>query len=151
MENFIFSDNARQIERIYAIFEDIGKEIRFVPINHSLHEGFSDPELKIACYTDHQLFDRYHRFKLKDGYARKEAITLKELKGLQPGDYVTHVDHGVGKYAGLEKIDVNGKQQEAIRLVYRDNDMLYVSIHSLHKISKYTGKDVEVACKQITD
>ena len=141
MENFIFSDNARQIERIYAIFEDIGKEIRFVPINHSLHEGFSDPELKIACYTDHQLFDRYHRFKLKDGYARKEAITLKELKGLQPGDFVTHVDHGVGKYAGLEKIDVNGKQQEAIRLVYRDNDMLYVSIHSLHRISKFTGKE----------
>jgi len=141
MENYIFSDNARQIERIYAIFEDIGKEIHFVPINHSLHEGFSDPELKIVCYTDHQLFDRYHRFKLKDGYARKEAITLKELKGLQPGDYVTHVDHGVGKYAGLEKIDVNGKQQEAIRLVYRDNDMLYVSIHSLHRISKFTGKE----------
>ena len=141
IENFIFADNARQLERIYAIFEDIGKEITFTAINFSLNEGFSDTSMKIACYTDHQLFDRYHRFKLKDGYARKEAITLKELQGLQPGDFVTHVDHGVGKYAGLEKIDVNGKQQEAIRLVYRDNDMLYVSIHSLHRISKFTGKE----------
>jgi transcription-repair coupling factor (superfamily II helicase) len=141
IENFIFADNSRQLERIYAIFEDIGKEISFSAINFSLNEGFSDPSLKIACYTDHQLFDRYHRFKLKDGYARKEAITLKELQGLQPGDFVTHVDHGVGRYAGLEKIDVNGKQQEAIRLIYRDNDMLYVSIHSLHRISKFTGKE----------
>lgn len=140
-ENVIFSDNARQIERIYAIFEDIGKEIRFTPVYVSLHEGFSDPGLKIACYTDHQLFDRYHRYRLRDGFARKEAITLKELQGLQPGDYVTHVDHGVGKYAGLEKIDVNGRQQEAIRLVYRDNDILYVSIHALHRISKFTGKE----------
>lgn len=139
--NLIFSDNARQIERIYAIFEDIGKDIRFTPINLALHEGFIDHSLKIACFTDHQLFDRYHRYKLKDGFNNKEAITLKELKGLQPGDFVTHVDHGVGKYAGLEKIDVNGKQQEAIRLVYRDNDILYVSIHSLHRISKFTGKE----------
>lgn len=141
IENLIFSDNARQIERIYSIFEDIGKDIRFIPINMALHEGFIEHSLKIACFTDHQLFDRYHRYKLKDGFNNKEAITLKELKGLQPGDFVTHVDHGVGKYAGLEKIDVNGKQQEAIRLVYRDNDILYVSIHSLHRISKFTGKE----------
>ncbi len=141
MENLIFSDNPRQIERIYAIFEDIGKEIKFTPVNISLHEGFTDHDLNLVCYTDHQLFDRYHRYKLKDGFSSKEAITLKELQGLQPGDYVTHVDHGVGKYAGLEKIDVNGKQQEAIRLIYRDNDMLYVSIHSLHRISKFTGKE----------
>lgn len=141
ISNLIFADNARQIERIYAIFEDIGKNIAFTPINTSLNEGFSDAELKLACYTDHQLFDRYHRYKLKDGFARKEAITLKELHGLQPGDFVTHVDHGVGRYAGLEKIDVNGKQQEAIRLVYKDNDILYVSIHSLHRISKFTGKE----------
>jgi transcription-repair coupling factor (superfamily II helicase) len=139
--NLIFSDNSRQIERIYAIFEDIGKDIQFTPIPIALHEGFIDTQLKISCFTDHQLFDRYHRFKLKDGYKQKEAITLKELKGLQPGDFVTHIDHGVGKYAGLEKIDVNGKQQEAIRLVYRDNDILYVSIHSLHRISKFTGKE----------
>lgn len=139
--NLILSDNPRQIERIYTIFEDIGKEIRFTPINISISEGFIDHQLKLACFTDHQLFDRYHRFRLKDGHQQKEAITLKELKGLQPGDFVTHVDHGVGKYAGLEKIDVNGKQQEAIRLVYRDNDILYVSIHSLHRISKFTGKE----------
>ncbi|MEX1188256.1 MAG: transcription-repair coupling factor [Bacteroidia bacterium] len=139
--NYIFSENPKQIERIYSIFEDIGKDVQFTPITYALHEGFTDYDLKIACFTDHQLFDRYHRFKLKDGYARKEAITLKELSGLQPGDFVTHVDHGVGKYAGLEKIDVNGKMQEAIRLIYRDNDILYVSIHSLHRISKFTGKD----------
>ena len=141
ISNYIFSDNNKQIERIYAIFEDIGKEVKFIPIHSSISEGFSLPEMSIACYTDHQLFDRYHRFKLKDGFARKEAITLKELKGLQPGDFVTHIDHGVGKYAGLEKIDVNGKLQEAIRLVYKDNDILYVSIHSLHRISKFTGKE----------
>ena len=141
IQNLIFSDNARQIERIYSIFEDLDKEVQFTPINVALHEGFIDRHLNIACFTDHQLFDRYHRYKLRDGFNNKEAITLKELKGLQPGDYVTHVDHGVGKYAGLEKVDVNGKQQEAIRLVYRDNDMLYVSIHSLHRISKFTGKD----------
>jgi len=141
INNYIFSENPKQIERIYAIFEDIGKDVQFTPITYALHEGFTDFDTKIACFTDHQLFDRYHRFRLKDGYARKEAITLKELSGLQPGDFVTHVDHGVGKYAGLEKIDVNGKQQEAIRLIYRDNDILYVSIHSLHRISKFSGKD----------
>jgi len=139
--NLIFAGNPRQIERIYSIFEDIGKDVKFTPVPFEFHEGFIDHTLKLACYTDHQLFDRYHRYRLKDGYARKEAITLKELAGLQPGDFVTHVDHGVGKYAGLEKIDVNGKLQEAIRLVYRDNDILYVSIHSLHRISKFTGKD----------
>ena len=139
--NYIFSENPKQIERIYSIFEDIGKDVQFTPVTYALHEGFTDFDSGIACFTDHQLFDRYHRFKLKDGYARKEAITLKELSGLQPGDFVTHVDHGVGKYAGLEKIDVNGKMQEAIRLIYRDNDILYVSIHSLHRISKFSGKD----------
>lgn len=141
IENYIFSEQPKQIERIYSIFEDIGKEVQFTPITFSIHQGFIDYDLNIACYSDHQLFDRYHRFKLKDGYARKEALTLKELAGLQPGDFVTHVDHGVGKYAGLEKIDVQGKIQEAIRLVYRDNDMLYVSIHSLHRIAKFSGKD----------
>ncbi len=140
-KNIIVSDNARQIERIYSIFEDLEHTVSFTPINISLHAGFIDRNLKIACFTDHQLFDRYHRYKLRDGFSNKEALSLKELNGLQPGDFVTHVDHGVGKYAGLEKIDVNGKQQEAIRLVYRDNDILYVSIHSLHRISKFTGKE----------
>jgi transcription-repair coupling factor (superfamily II helicase) len=141
VQTYICSDNSRQIERIYSIFEDIAKDIQFTPVYHALHQGFLDETLKLAFYTDHQLFDRYHRYKLKDGFNRKEAITLKELSGLQPGDFVTHVDHGVGKYAGLEKIDVNGKEQEAIRLVYKDNDILYVSIHSLHRISKFTGKE----------
>jgi transcription-repair coupling factor (superfamily II helicase) len=138
---YICSDNKRQIERIYAIFEDVASEIQFTPVYHALHQGFMDETLKLVFYTDHQLFDRYHRYRFKDGFDRKEAITLKELGGLQPGDYVTHVDHGVGKYAGLEKIDVNGKEQEAIRLVYKDNDILYVSIHSLHRISKFSGKE----------
>ena len=141
IDNYIFSSSTKQIDRIHVIFEDMGVNIAFKPIYNAIHEGFIDLSIKTACFTDHQLFDRYHRFKLKDGFQRKEAITLKELQGLQPGDFVTHVDHGVGKYAGLEKIDVNGKQQEAIRLVYRDNDILYVSIHSLHRISKFSGKD----------
>lgn len=141
IKNFIFSDNPKQIERIEAIFQDIGKNISFTPMFRTIGEGFIDIDLRMAFYTDHQLFDRYHRFKLKDGFSRKEAITLKELQELMPGDYVTHVDHGIGKYAGLEKIEVNGKMQEAIRLVYKDNDMLYVNIHSLHRISKYSGKE----------
>jgi len=140
-QNFICSDNPRQIERIHSIFTDIASDVQFIPLNHALHRGFSDEGVGLAVFTDHQLFDRYHRYRLKDGFSRKEAITLKELSGLQPGDFVTHVDHGVGKYAGLEKIDVNGKEQEAIRLVYKDNDILYVSIHSLHRIAKYTGKE----------
>lgn len=140
-KNFIFADSARQIERIYAIFEDIGKNIEFSPLLLSLHEGFIDKDLRVACYTDHQIFDRYHRFRLKQKYSRNEAITLKELYNLKPGDFIAHIDHGIGKFAGLEKIDVNGKPQEAIRLVYKDNDILYVSIHSLHRITKFTGKE----------
>ncbi|MEN1784079.1 MAG: transcription-repair coupling factor [Bacteroidota bacterium] len=106
-----------------------------------LYQGFVAPDLKLACYTDHQIFERYHKFHLKNGYAKKQAITLKELTKLEIGDYVTHIDHGIGKFGGLQKIDVEGKQQEAIKLVYGDRDILYVSIHSLHKISKYSGKD----------
>lgn len=145
--NFILSDNPRQIERIEAIFDDMQKsrnvvgEINFRPAYFSLHEGFIDREKKIAVYTDHQIFERYHRFRLKDRFASKETLTLKELYDLKPGDYITHIDHGIGRFDGLEKIDVNGKEQEAIRLVYKDNDLLYVSIHSLHRISKYVGKD----------
>ena len=147
IKNFIFSDNPKQIERLYSIFEDIqinsqlkGK-IDFIPLNLSLHEGFIDRNLKIACYTDHQIFERHHRFFLKDGYKTKQAVTLKEMYDLKPGDFVTHIDHGIGKFDGLEKIENNGKQQEAIRLVYKNNDLLYVSIHSLHRIAKYVGKE----------
>ncbi|MCX6245580.1 MAG: transcription-repair coupling factor [Bacteroidetes bacterium] len=110
-------------------------------INFSLHEGFIEKELKIACFTDHQIFERYHRYHLRDGYVAKEALTLKELYDLRPGDFVTHIDHGIGRFDGLEKIMNQDKEQEAIRLIYKNNDILYVSIHSLHRISKYVGKE----------
>lgn len=141
IENFILTDSAKQVERLYAIFEDLDKTVKFTPINISIREGFIDREQKIACYTDHQIFDRYYKYKLRKGYQRTQAITLKELRDLKPGDYVTHIDHGIGKYAGLEKVEVNGKMQEMIRLIYADNDLLYVNINSLNRISKYSGKE----------
>jgi len=138
----IFSNQPKQIQRLEQIFEDINSNVSFYPIPAALHEGFISPENKIVCYTDHQIFERFHRFRLKEGFRQaKQALTLKELYNLQSGDYVTHIDHGVGRFSGLETIEVNGKQQEAIRLLYRDNDVLYVGIHSLHRISKFTGKD----------
>ncbi len=140
--NMIVSSQAKQIERIYSIFDDMQSSVTFVTLNFALNEGFIDNDMKFVCYTDHQIFERYHRFRLKEGYRKnQQALTLKEIYNLQKGDYVTHIDHGIGKFSGLELIDVNGKPQEAIRLVYKDNDVLYVSIHSLHRISKYTGKD----------
>ncbi len=151
-KTLILSENTRQINRFYAIFEDLPTPERknpngsddsplFVPMLLSLHEGFVDNYSKLACYTDHQIFNRYHRFVLKSSFAKKASITLKEFQNLQKGDYVVHIDHGIGQFAGLEKIDVNGKPQEAIRLVYKEGDILYVSIHSLHRISKHSGKD----------
>jgi transcription-repair coupling factor (superfamily II helicase) len=140
-EVFILSGSEKQIERLTAIFNDSDNNVKFTPVNFVLHEGFVDNDLKICCYTDHQIFERYHRFKLKSRKAQREAISLKELNKLHPGDYVVHIDHGIGKFAGLVTTAVNGKAQEAIRLVYRDNDSLLVSIHSLHRISKYKGKD----------
>ena len=139
--NFILSSSEKQIERLHAIFNDQHLNVEFTDLNFTLHEGFVDRQLKVCCYTDHQIFERYHRFKLKTRKPQKESITLKELNKLHQGDYVVHIDHGIGKFAGLVKTDVNGKMQEAIRLVYRDNDVLFVSIHSLHRISKYKGKD----------
>ena len=139
--HYIYSDSPKQIERLFAILEDLDKTIKFTPVNIALREGFSDTDLKIACYTDHQIFDRYYKYKHRKGYVRSQAITLKELRELKPGDYITHIDHGIGKYAGLEKVDVNGKIQEMIRLVYADNDLLYVNINSLNRISKYSGKE----------
>ncbi len=141
IENLIFTDSTKQIERLYAILEDIDKTATFTPINHMLREGFIDPTLGVAFYTDHQIFDRYYKYKLKKGYQRTQAITLKELRELKPGDFVTHIDHGIGKYAGLEKVETNGKIQEMIRLVYADNDLLYVNINSLNRIAKYSGKE----------
>ncbi len=140
--NMVVSNQAKQIERLYAIFEDLNSSTQFTTLSFALHEGFIDNEHKFTCYTDHQIFERYHRFRLKDGFRKnKQALTLKEIYNLQKGDFVTHIDHGIGTFSGLEIIDVNGKPQEAIRLMYKDNDVLYVSIHSLHRISKYSGKE----------
>ena len=140
--NLIFSSNPKQIERLERIFKDLGSKVDFHPIRQEIAMGFIDKDFKLCCYTDHQIFERYHRFYLKEGFRRsKEALTLKELNSLEPGDFVVHIDHGIGKFSGLEKIDSNGKEQEAIRLIYKDGDILYVSIHSLHRISKYTGKE----------
>jgi len=139
--NFIFTDSPKQIERLYAILDDIDKSAKFTPINSMLREGFVDAQIQTAFYTDHQIFDRYYKYKLKKGYQKSQAITLKDLRELKSGDYVTHIDHGIGKYAGLEKVEVNGKTQEMIRLIYADNDLLYVNINSLNRIAKYSGKD----------
>jgi transcription-repair coupling factor (superfamily II helicase) len=140
-EVFILSNQQKQIERLQAIFRDSDVKVQFTPVNFIVHEGFVEHDLNLCCYTDHQVFERYHRFKLKTRKAQREAITLKELNKLHPGDYVVHVDHGIGKFAGLTRTEVNGKVQEAIRLVYKNNDSLLVNIHSLHRISKYKGKD----------
>lgn len=141
IKNLIFSDSSKQIERIITILADLGSTDSFTPVYKSLREGFRDESIGLACYTDHQIFDRYYKYKRKKSYERSQAITLKELRDLKPGDYITHIDHGIGKYAGLEKIEVNGKTQEMIRLVYADNDLLYVNINSLNRISKYSGKE----------
>lgn len=139
--NFIFSDNNKQIERFYAIFNDLKTEVSFYPIYSAIHSGFIDDDLRLACYTDHQIFNRFHKYAVRQGFSRDKALLVKALRDLQPGDFVTHIDHGVGRYSGLEKIEVNGQLQEAVRLIYAQGDMLYVSIHSLHKISKYSGKE----------
>jgi transcription-repair coupling factor (superfamily II helicase) len=139
--NFIFSENAKQIERFYAIFEDLKSDIKFIAIYKAIHEGFIDHSLKIACYTDHQIFNRYHKFNLRQGFSRDSQLLLKTIRELRPGDFVTHIDHGVGVFSGLEKIKVAGQEQESVRLIYAGNDILYVGIQSLHKISKYSGKE----------
>jgi transcription-repair coupling factor (superfamily II helicase) len=146
-DNVLFSGNPKQAKRLNAIISDMVASSRraarpeFETISLPLHEGFVDRENKIACFTDHQIFNRYHRFHLRESIRGKEAITLKEIYDLQPGDFVTHIDHGVGRFDGLEMVENNGKMQEAIRLVYQNGDLLYVSIHSLHRIAKYVGKE----------
>ncbi len=141
IHNYILSESSSQLERLRSIFEEVHPGLAYEEGTTTLHEGFTDHDLRVAIYTDHQIFDRYHKFRLHDRFTKKEALSVKELSGLQPGDYVVHVDHGIGKFGGLERIDVNGKRQEAVRLVYKDNDVLFVNIHSLHKISKYKGKE----------
>ncbi len=146
-KNYLFCSNEAQAKRFHDIFETLDEEnaenIRkqYNTIVLPIYQGFIDEENQIACYTDHQIFERYHKFNLKSNYSKKQNITLKELTTLSVGDYVTHIDHGIGRFGGLQKIQVEGKTQEAIKLVYADNDIVYVSIHSLYKISKYTGKD----------
>ncbi len=150
-KNYLLTDTEKQVERIDAILESInaehykGQEMQDLlirPIFLSQSEGFIDHEYKSAYFTDHQLFDRYHKYKVKTtGFKKSDAITIKEFQNLNPGDYIVHIDHGIGRFAGLEKMTANGKVQESIRILYKDNDVLYVSIHALHKISKYSGKD----------
>lgn len=140
--SLIFSDQTRQVERIYAIFEDIDKGgAEFTPIYKTLKAGFIDHATRIAFFTEHEIFGRYQRYKGRKHYNKSEAITLRELYELRPGDYVTHADHGVGIFSGLEKLEINGKTQEAVRLKYKGGDLLYVNIHSLHKISRFTGQE----------
>ena len=140
-KNYIFCANKQQAQRFHDIFSDSEKEVHYHTLVLPIYQGFIDLEEKIVCYTDHQIFERYHKFRLKNGYEKKQSISLKQLNNLEIGDYVTHIDHGIGKFGGLQKIDVEGKKQEAIKLIYGDRDILYVSIHSLHKISKFNGKD----------
>jgi len=137
----IAAESPNQINRLETIFTELDPTIKIQPLNIGLRQGFIDRVLDVLCYTDHQLFDRFHKYKTKTKHSKSKALTLKELRELQPGDYVTHIDHGVGRFAGMEKVTVNDNEQETVRLVYRDDDLLYVSIHSLHKISKYTGKE----------
>ena len=139
--NYVFCATEQQAKRFHDIFDEVEQDVQYQTVVFPLFQGFILDDIKVACYTDHQIFERYHKFHLKNGYAKKQAITLKELTKLEIGDYVTHIDHGVGKFGGLQKIDVEGKKQEAIKLAYGERDVLYVSIHSLYKISKFTGKD----------
>ncbi|NOU48384.1 MAG: transcription-repair coupling factor [Bacteroidales bacterium] len=142
---YILSESTKQIDRLTQILHDLQSDktdiVEFQYINHSLESGFVDYDLQLCCYTDHQIFERYHKFHIRESFAAKETLTIKQLNDLNVGDFVSHIDHGIGRFDGMEIIDNNGKQQEAIRLVYQNDDILYVSIHSLHRISKYSGKE----------
>ena len=140
-EVYLFAENPKQLERLRIIFEDLRSDIVFNPVTVSIHSGFINEDLKIVCYTDHEIFQRYHKYRVKQAYNKSKALTLRTLRELQPGDFVTHIDHGVGTFSGLQKIEVNGRLQEAVRIIYKDSDILYVNINSLHKIAKYTGKE----------
>jgi transcription-repair coupling factor (superfamily II helicase) len=137
----ICSDNAKQLERLNMIFDEINSDADFQPLYCSLRKGFEDNLLKVAVYTDHQIFERFHRYKTKERFAKSKSMTLKELRSMQPGDYVTHIDYGVARFAGLVQMEMNGRVQEGIRLVYKDDDLMTVSVHALHKISKYSGQE----------
>ncbi|MFA7066352.1 MAG: CarD family transcriptional regulator, partial [Dysgonamonadaceae bacterium] len=140
---YILSDSEKQQQRLRAIFDDRGDKIPFTPINKTLHEGFIDNTLKICCFTDHQIFDRFHKYNLKSDKVRsgKIALSLKEINQFQIGDFVVHMDHGIGKFAGLVRLKAGENIQEVIKITYLNNDAVFVSIHSLHKLSKYKGKE----------
>lgn len=142
-QTLIVAQNTAQHQRLTSIFESINQEVKFTPVELSLHEGFVDHSLKLCIYTDHQIFDRYHKYRLKHEMSRSNSLSMQELMSLQVGDYVVHIDHGIGVFGGLVKTNVSGKQQEAVRLIYKDNDTLFVNIHNLHRISKYRGKEAE--------
>ena len=131
----------KQKDRLVSIFDELGHQLAFKSFKSELHEGFVDPDHKILVYTDHQIFDRYQRYKSKNTFAKSEQLTLKDLMSLKVGDYIAHIDHGIGKFMGLVKVNNDGKIQECFKLTYKNGDLLYVSIHSLHKISKYNGPD----------
>ena len=142
---FICSDSVKQTDRLRDIFKERGGKIEFTPVDRTLHEGFVDHTLKYCVFTDHQIFDRFHKYNLRSDKARsgKVALSLKELNQFEPGDYVVHIDHGIGKFAGLVRIPNGNTTQEVIKLIYQNDDVVFVSIHSLHKISKYKGKEGE--------
>ncbi|WP_345224212.1 transcription-repair coupling factor [Hymenobacter koreensis] len=141
LTTIIAADSMRQMDRLRTIFDELDHEVRFQHLAVSLREGFIDEDRKLLVYTDHQIFERYYRAQEKRKFSKKKALTLKELRTLQPGDFVVHQDYGIGRFAGLTQVDINGHLQEAIRLVYRDDDVLTVSIHALHKIAKYSGAE----------
>ncbi|MCH6199130.1 transcription-repair coupling factor [Aquiflexum sp. LQ15W] len=141
MLNIVCSESDKQIQRLENIFHELDPTLKVQYLKIGLREGFVDRSLSIACYTDHQIFERFHRYKTKAKSSKSKALTLRELRTLHPGDFIVHIDYGVGRFAGLEKVDVHGKAQEAVRLVFRDDDLLFVNIHSLHKISKYSGQE----------
>ena len=142
---YILSDSEKQTQRIANIFEDKGENIPFTPVSKTLHEGFIDNELHLCFFTDHQLFDRFHKYQLRSDKARsgKLALSLKELRQFEVGDYIVHIDHGVGKFGGLFRTELNGSMQEVIKLIYQNDDILFVSIHALHKLAKYRAKEGE--------
>jgi transcription-repair coupling factor (superfamily II helicase) len=141
IQTLVFSENNRQIERLQTILADLDAGVDFIPVYQGLTGGFVDDDAKLAFTTEHQLFDKYYRPKSRQRYSSNTALTLRDLRNLKPGDFVTHIDHGIGRFAGLEKMEIQNRTQEVVRLVYKDNDLLYVSVNSLHKIAKYTGKD----------
>ena len=141
IQNIICSDSPRQLFRLHSILEDMHAKVVYQPLNINLHQGFIDSQLNIALYTDHQIFERFHKYAIRENYSRNQAITLREIKNLSPGDFVTHIDHGIGRFSGLEKLTVNGNIQEMVRIIYLNNDLLYINISALNKISKYVGKD----------